>query len=270
MAALRILVTGASGFLAPFVVDALVSRGHRVVTTARTIGPVAIDLTAPGMVAAAIEATAPDLVLNLAALSRLAECGRDPRRARAINVDVAEQFARRFGARLLHVSTDLVFDGRHAPYAEHAPPAPLSVYGATKVEGEERVRSHGGRIVRLPLLFGPDARGRGATASLRSALAAGRDCAMFTNEYRTPLHAADAAFALAELVADPEAPGIVHVPGPERCSRWELARRFVALHRLDASLLAPVECQDGARPRDVSLAGMFAPRRSLEAMLGDA
>lgn len=270
MAALRILVTGASGFLAPYVVDALVARGHRVATTARTTGPIAIDLTAPGMVAAAIEATSPDLVLNLAAMSRLADNERDPRRARAINVDVPEQFARRFGARLLHVSTDLVFDGRHAPYAEHAPPAPLSVYGATKVEGEERVRWHGGRVARLPLLFGPDARGRGASASLRVAIAAGRGAAMFTNEYRTPLHAADAAFSLAELVVDPESPGIVHVPGPERCSRWEFAQRFVTRHGLDASALSPVECQDGTRPRDVSLAGMFAPRRSLEAMLADA
>ena len=267
MAALRILVTGATGFVGPFVVGALRARGHEVVTVARSQGDAVVDLSIPGMADAVTEALAPDLVLNLAAMASIAACEASPERARAIHVDVPERFARRFGARLLHVSTDLVFDGRRAPYSEDSPTAPLSIYGATKAEGEERARRHAGRVVRLPLLFGPDARGRGATASLRAAQAARAVSRLYTNEYRAPLHVADATAALVELVLDPGAPGIVHVPGPERCSRWELARRFCAIHGLDESLLVPVECEDAHRPRDVSLAGVFAPRRSLDAML---
>ena len=90
---------------------------------------------------------------------------------------------------------------------------------------------------------------------------------MFTNEYRTPLHAADAAAALADLIVDPDGPSLVHLPGPERCSRWEFARRLCARHGLDAGVLAPVECQDAARPRDVSLAGAWRAERSLDEML---
>lgn len=270
MARLRILVTGASGFLGTFAVAALRARGHEVLTTSRTDAAAGVDLARRGMVDAVVEALAPDLVLNLAAMARIADCEADAAAARAIHVDVPARFAQRFGARLLHVSTDLVFDGRRAPYSESSPPAPLSLYGATKAEGEEQVLARSGRIVRLPLLFGPDARGRGATAALRAAQRRHEASRVYTNEYRTPLHAGDAAEALAELVVDPAAPRIVHVFGPERCSRWELARRLVAMHGLDPSLLVPVECDDALRPRDVALTGVYPPRRGLDAMLGDA
>ena len=270
MPALRILVTGASGFLAPFAVAALQARGNIVVTTSRRAGDAQVDLTASGMVAAVAEALAPDFVLHLAAISTIAECERHPDAARRVNVRLPEQLAERFADRLLHASTDLVFDGRAAPFHEASATGPLSVYGCTKAEGEERVLQNGGRIARLPLLFGRDASGRGATASLRKALGERRPVPLFTNEYRTPLHAADAAQGLAELIELRAGPGIVHLPGPERCSRWDLGRRWCALHQRDEALLQAAECQDSLRPRDVSLAGSWRASRSLDAMLADA
>jgi dTDP-4-dehydrorhamnose reductase len=93
---------------------------------------------------------------------------------------------------------------------------------------------------------------------------------LFTNEYRTPLHALDAARGLAELIALRRCPQILHLPGPERCSRWELGRRLCGLHQLDEVPLVPIECQDGLRPRDVSLCGTWQASRSLEEMLADA
>lgn len=203
-------------------------------------------------------------------MSRLSDCELDAQRAARMNGWLPEQWAERFGARLLHVSTDLVFDGRGAPYAVAAVPAPLSVYGATKAEGERRVRAHGGRVVRVPLLFGPDAQGRGASASLRAQLARGERPALFTNEYRSPLHAADAAEALVALVVDPDGPPLSHLAGPERVSRWQLGQRLCQLHGLDASRLLPVECTDPLRPGDVCLLPTWPARRSLDAMLASA
>lgn len=269
MAKARILVTGGSGFLGGFAVAALRAHGHEVATVAQHAGDIAVDLAAPGMVDAVREALAPDFVLHLAALARMADCERDPRRAATVNAELPEQLAERFGRRLLFVSTDLVFDGGRGPYDEGAAVAPRSVYGSTKADGEERVRRRGGRVVRLPLLFGRDPHGRGATAMLRAALAAGRRQPLYTNEYRTPLHAADAAKALAELVLLEHGPALLHLPGPERLSRWELGRRFCAAHRLDATLLQPAECSDATRPRDVSLVGTWRAERSLAAMLAD-
>lgn len=248
----------------------MLAAGHVALTTSRHGGEVAVDLTAPGMIAAVVQALRPDVVLHLAALARLDLCERDPARARAVNATAAEGLAARFGARLLFVSTDLVFDGRHAPYAATAPVSPLSVYGASKAEGEEAVRAHGGRVARLPLLFGPDAQRRGASAALRAALGEPAPVTLYTNEYRTPLHVVDAARALVELAAVPDGPSLVHVAGPERVSRWEFGTRFCRRHGLPVERLQAAECMDPLRPRDVALAGDWPMVRGLDAMLADA
>jgi dTDP-4-dehydrorhamnose reductase len=270
MAALRVLITGATGFLGAHVAAAVEAAGHVACTTGRHGGAVAVDLAAPGMVAAVHEALRPDVVLHLAALARLDVCEHDPRAAARVNADVPGALAERYGARLLAVSTDIVFDGRGAPYTVDAPPAPLSVYGASKAEGEERVRAHGGRVVRVPLLFGPDARGRGATASLRQQWASGARPGLFTNEYRTPLHAADAARSLTALVVDPDGPALSHLAGPERLSRWELGCRFAAQLGIAPDRVQPIECEDPLRPRDVALVPSVPAVRSLAAMLADS
>lgn len=270
MAAPRILVTGSQGFLGGYVVKAIAAAGHTAVTTSRSGGDAQVDLLAPGMIAAVLEGLQPDVIIHLAAMSRMGECQSDPDRANRVNAGVAELFAERFGARLLFASTDLVFDGRSGPYDEDAATAPLSAYGASKAEGEERVRHRGGRVVRLPLLFGPDEHGRGATASLRQAIEAGEPFTLFTNEYRTPLHAADAAKALVEFVVAPDGPNMFHLPGPERVSRWELAQRFATVQGLSMDTLGSAECQDPLRPRDVSLLGGWRAERSLDEMLLDS
>lgn len=267
---MRILVAGATGFLGPFVVRALRARGHDVVTASRSGGDAAVDLAQRGSVAAVTEALAPEFVVNLVALSRMADCEADPQLAERINAVLAGELAERFGDRLLHTSTDLVFDGRAAPYGEGDTPEPLQAYGRSKVAGEQLVQAHGGRVVRLPLLFGPDDKGRGATAMLRRALAEGRALPLFTNEYRAPLHAADAAAGIAELAPLRAAPQLLHMPGPERCSRWDLARRFCMAHGLEPGAMHAAECQDAMRPRDVTLRGEWRAQRALDPMLADA
>ena len=271
MGAIRILVTGAEGFLGRYVASAVRTAGHEALTTARSGGDAAVDLLAPGMISAVVEGLRPDLVIHLAAMSRVGACERDEAGATRANAWLPKELARRFGARLLAASTDLVFDGRSAPYGEDAAPSPLSAYGASKAQGEREVLSHGGRVVRLPLLFGADARGRGATASLRAAAAAAAQrMGLFTNEYRTPLHAADAAAALVESVLEPDGPNLFHLPGPERVSRWELGQRLCRAQQLEAVPFDAVECHDPLRPRDVSLAGGWRASRGLDDMLADS
>lgn len=269
MVRFRVLVTGATGFLGPHATAGLRRRGHQVLTSGGHGGDHPADLADPAARAALLSTTRPDLVLHLAARSRMGHCQQDPEGARRINAAVPEALARELGDRLLHVSTDLVFDGRSAPYAADDPVGPLSAYGASKAEGEERVLALGGRVVRVPLLFGPDPRDQGATGMIRAGLRAGTPVMLYTNEYRTPLHARDAAEGLADLLVLRSGPRLAHLAGPERVSRWELGLRFCALQGLSAELLQAVECQDATRPRDVSLTSVWECPRPLDAMLRD-
>lgn len=262
----RLLVVGATGFLGRHVLAA--ARGRfEVVTAARSNADLQVDLADPDAARRAAALVDAEAVLFLAAMSRMADCEQRPHVAQAVNAVAPGLFAARFGSRMLYVSTDLVFDGRAAPYGPLAAPSPLSAYGCSKAEGEQRTLDAGGRVARLPLLFGRDDRGRGASQMVLDAIAQGRPLQLFTNEYRTPLHARCAAASLLALAGN-ASPRIVHLGGPERLSRWELAQRLCARHGLPRTLLSAAECQDPTRPRDVSLAGSL-PQPPLDEMLGD-
>lgn len=102
------------------------------------------DLTLPATAAARVLELRPDIVINVAAYTAVDRAESEPALAAAVNRDSPSAMAdacRRIGAKLIHLSTDYVFDGRkQAPYVEDDPVAPLSVYGRTKEEGEGAVR----------------------------------------------------------------------------------------------------------------------------------
>lgn len=264
----RALVTGHTGFLGPYATAALLAS-FDVVTASRSGGDVVADFGDPSSAAALVAALRPDFVLWLAANSRVADCELDPEGARRVNADAPGRAATVLGPRMLYVSTDLVFDGRAAPYAPLDSTGPLSAYASSKADGEERVLACGGRVARLPLLFGKDGRGRGASEMVRRAVSRGEPLSLFTNEYRTPIHCRDAARTLAALLPLVGFARIVHVGGPQRVSRWEFGRMLCTAHGLPCESLRPAECQDPLRPRDVSLRNEIA-QRELGEMLLDA
>jgi dTDP-4-dehydrorhamnose reductase len=127
--------------------------------------------------------------------------------------------AHRAGARLLHLSTDLVFDGEQgAPYTEDDEPRPVMEYGQEKLEAERLVRRlhPEALIVRTSLLYGPP-------DGPQEALARRDDVTFHTDEIRTPIPVRDLAAALLRLT---EEHGILHVAGPDALSRYEFARRL--------------------------------------------
>jgi len=206
----------------------------------------------------------PRALLCAAALARVDTCEREPAEARELNELAPARAAAacaRLDIRFVHVSTDLVF-GRRAPrtggFREEDAPAPCSSYGATKAAGEQAVlAAHpGALVVRLPLLCGDShGRGFGATDSVLSALERGERPRLFLDEWRTPLDVADAARALVELV-DEETSGLLHVAGPERLSRVELAERALLargleLERIERTTREAAGMAD--RPADCSL-----------------
>ncbi|NND76159.1 MAG: SDR family oxidoreductase [Ilumatobacter sp.] len=145
------------------------------------------------------------------------------------------------GARLVHLSTDVVFGGRAAPYHEQDRPDPATEYGRQKRDAERAVIEScpGAVVLRTSLLYGT-----GHMAPLqhdvRLALATGpehRSMTFFTDEYRCPAHAADVAAAITELARRPDVTGPLHVAGPDAVSRADFARAIASWLGLDPTRL---------------------------------
>ena len=279
----RILVLGASGFLGPHLVAAAVQSGARVAAASREPGRAPaiggwaphelarFDALDPARTRPMLDELRPDAIVLATALARIDECERDPARARVINADLpatVADFARSRGLRLVALSTDLVFGARPPAserFREDEPPAPLHVYGATKAEGEARVLAAdpGALVVRLPLLYGDSlGRGLGASDALFSALERGERPALFTDEWRTPLEAGNAARAVIELLESAER-GLLHVAGPERLSRHELG--LALLRQRGLSRAAALERVRTATRAELGLAHLRASDVSLDA-----
>jgi dTDP-4-dehydrorhamnose reductase len=132
--------------------------------------------------------------------------------------------AARSGARLVHLSTDLVFDGASPePYTESDPPNPLGAYGQSKLDAERRVLdAHpDALVVRTSLMVGRAQPGRHERAVLEAARGES-DMAFFDDELRSPALVGDLALALLELAGRDDS-GVLHLAGPDALSRYELA-----------------------------------------------
>ena len=238
----KLLVTGASGLLGSHVARQAAGRfdtlglyqSFRPRDIPGRLEP--LDLADAPAVRARLDGFRPDLIVHCAALADADRAQREPDLARRLNVDVTAtlaQVARRLGAKMMFVSTDLVFDGRKgAPYVENDPPCPLSVYGQTKLDAERVVRAgcDAWLIARTSLIVGPSPRGnRGLDEKLGAALREGRAVKLFMDEFRCPIAVCDLAAAMLEL-ADSPLNGVFHLVGSERLSRHEIgmriARRF--------------------------------------------
>ncbi len=172
-----------------------------------------------------------------------------------ITVDGAEHVARAaalIGARLIHLSTDVVFDGRKGgAYVEEDEPCPVTDYGRAKTEAERRVAAAHGQvlIVRTSLIVG----GPGFPPSKHERTAYDEAATFYDDEIRSPVQVADLASAVLEL-ADSDFSGVLHVAGADAVSRADLAELVVRrpVRRVAAPPSRPLDCSlDSSRARAI-------------------
>jgi len=145
----KVLLFGCKGQVGWELQRALAPLGELVALDFDSTGPWRADFSDPGSLAATVQAVRPDVIVNAAAHTAVDRAESEPALARTLNAEAPAVLAREAAARgawLVHYSTDYVFDGSgDAPRAEDAPTAPLNVYGATKLEGEQAIRASGAR-----------------------------------------------------------------------------------------------------------------------------
>jgi dTDP-4-dehydrorhamnose reductase len=226
----KLHVTGATGYL-----------GSELVRLRPDASTERVEIRDAAAVQALLERVRPDVVVHTA-------YRQDDD---AVNIEGSENVARAaaaVGARLVYLSTDVVFDGRKgSPYVEDDPPSPVTDYGRAKAEAERRVATAhpGALLVRTSLPYG------GAAPSKHELAAHDPEFTFFTNEIRNPVPVGDLAEALLEL-AELDVRGPLHVAGPDDVSRAEFAEliRGAPVRSAPAPESRPLDCSlDSSRAR---------------------
>jgi len=183
-----------------------------------------------GAVREAFRRESPAMVIHCAALANTPMCEKDPALARKLNVDVTSVLVELAAdVPFLFFSTDLVFDGRTGNYDESSAVNPLSAYAKTKVEAERAVLANPKHtVVRTSLNFGQSlTKDRAFNEQMRSAVERGETLQLFVDEFRCPIPVEATARAVWELAAL-DKPGLYHLAGRERLSRWEIGQLLAA------------------------------------------
>lgn len=256
---MRVVVTGSTGRLGRSVVDAARAAGHRVEPLARSEAH-PCDLTDPAEVHRRITAFRADLVVHAAGATDVDACEREPDDAVRRNVDATRHVAEAtsaVGAHLVYVSTNHVFDGTAPhPYREDDPPSPPSVYGSTKLAGEQLLDASA-TIVRTAWLTGAD--GRGLVGSILAAAATGDPMRFVVDEVAQPTFATDLAPVLLRLGERRHA-GCIHATDGGPVSGYEIAREVLAAIGDDPDRVVPITADQlagrvASRPRNGVLDG---------------
>ncbi|MCC7503283.1 MAG: SDR family oxidoreductase [Flavobacteriales bacterium] len=262
---MRILVTGSNGLLGQKLVSALREDPEvELIATSRgadrTPVPLgdryrSLDITLAAEVDAVFAAVMPDVVIHTAAMTNVDACELDPGACRLQNVVATEHLvraAKRLNAHFIHLSTDFIFDGRNGPYREEDAPAPLSIYGHSKLDSEHMVMNAGlerWAIARTIIVYGI---AEGLSRSnvvlwAKGALEKGQPIKVVDDQWRMPTLAEDLADGCIRI-AKRGSTGIFNLSGPDGMSILELVARVGAFFHLDTSVVTPVKSDSLGQP----------------------
>lgn len=250
---MKILITGANGFVGLYVCKQLLQNGHTVIATGK--GNCRLPfITHPGFIyrmmdftdaaatAAILTAEKPAVVIHSGAISKPDQCEREKELAYTVNVTGTENLlkaAKKNKAFFIFLSTDFIFDGKRGMYREDDAPGPVNYYGQTKLLAEEQVKKypHKWSIIRTVLVYGPPMPLKPTLLSIvKEKLEKGTQYRVVDDQFRTPTYVEDLAAAIA-AVAERKTVGVFHIAGPEVFTPYLLACKAALILGLDASLI---------------------------------
>jgi dTDP-4-dehydrorhamnose reductase len=243
---MRVVIVGARGMLGTDLMRVFSGRSE-----ATGLDIEELDITDEARCRACIGELSPDVVINAAAMTRVDDCEsrvEEAFRVNALGAGNVAAAASDLGALLVHYSTDYVFEGRKpGPYIEEDPPSPLGVYGRSKLQGEELVRSRCGEhlIIRTAWLFGCN--GPNFIRTILTAARNGRQLRVVNDQLGSPTYTVDLAEHSVHLL-EGGGRGIYHVTNSGSCTWYELARFALDYAGMGAVNVEPVTTAEYPRP----------------------
>jgi dTDP-4-dehydrorhamnose reductase len=264
----RILITGASGYLG-YTITRILSRtndvyaGYWLSPAGGLDGtPLRFNVTNDEDILRAFQTSRPQCVVHAAALTKPDICEIEPGEAYTLNVEATRLIARccrEFRAKLIHISTDLVFDGKKGRYTEDDVPVGINEYAKSKILAEDAVRflDPAAVILRVSVLYGP---GGGPHAGFLDEVLArwrsGEPMTFFTDQFRSPTFVPQIAEAVEAFIDRPRVSGLFHLGG-DRLSRYEFGALIAEIVGVSASLVRAGSMNDykgsAKRAQDCSL-----------------
>jgi len=263
----RLLITGASGLLgANLVLTAqkeheVIAVYHRHPIALEGVQSVSADLCQPGRAKEVFDRIQPDWVIHCAADTSIDELEGDPERAFRMNRDMAgnvAKAAKETGAKLVHISTDAVFDGREGPYREGDPTEPVNVYGRSKLAGEQAVQAvYPEALIIRTNIFGWNAQPKSSLAEwFINNLMEGIPCKGFVDVYFNPL-LVNQLWVILNSLMRLDLGGVFHLGSDQCISKYEFGVRLAESFDLNKELISAVEIETGSlrapRPKNTCL-----------------
>jgi dTDP-4-dehydrorhamnose reductase len=259
---MKIVVTGANGFLAQHLCMYLankgfncyaVSRGERRIPVAERIDYTSLDLTDRSLVHAYIHAVQPDVIVHVAAMSKPDECHQNRETCLLQNVTATGyllQAAENCSSHFIYLSTDFIF-GENGPHAEDDLPDPLNFYGESKLMAEKLVQDYAGHftIVRPVFIYGRHWEGMRPSFIqwVQQQLQAGKAIKVVSDQLRTPTYAPDICKGI-ERIIELQKEGVYHLAGKDILSPYSMAKMVARVLGLNESLIQEVDSNSFPEP----------------------
>ena len=242
---MKILITGSNGMLGHDLIEALKDKHELVLTTSKTL-----DITDRDSTIECIKENKPDVVINSAAYTDVDGCETNQDLAYAVNSEGVRNLAlgcREVGCPLVHVSTDYVFDGTaRDPIDEDGVIGPISVYGKSKLKGEEAILEILDKyfIVRTAWLYGIN--GKNFPKTMLELAKNHKEITVVYDEVGTPTYTPDLAYGISQLI-ETDYYGIYHLTNSGSCSWCEFSRYIFEIADKDVKVI-PVTASEFSRP----------------------
>jgi dTDP-4-dehydrorhamnose reductase len=261
---MKILITGANGFLGYYLIKKLLQAGHTVIATGRGECRLPftnqdnfiyseMDFTDPFRVHDVFTEYAPDVVVHAGAMSKPDDCEQNQWEAYRQNTEATVTLvvnAEDYKSFFIFISTDFIFDGERGMYKEDDTPNPVNFYGKTKTEAEEAVKEYPFEwsIVRTVLVYGKPYAAKGNLLTIvKDKLEKKEVYNVVNDQVRTPTHIEDLVQGIVTII-EKKAKGIYHISGEDVLTPYQMAVKTALYLGLDSSLINKVTAADFSQP----------------------